>query len=45
MKAEIDMSPKAISRRLEDLRQLYKLALYLRRFSVPGARKPAPKSE
>lgn len=30
----IDMSPAAISRRLEDLRQLYRLGRYLKRFKL-----------
>jgi hypothetical protein len=31
---EVDMSPAAVTRRLEELRQLYRLAQYLKRFKI-----------
>jgi hypothetical protein len=34
------MSPAAITRRLEELRQLYKLMVYLRQFKPVQAPKP-----
>jgi hypothetical protein len=43
----IDMSPAAISRRLEDLRQLYRLGCYLKRFKIvePADFNDRPKTE
>lgn len=34
---EIDMSPAAITQRLEEMRRLYKLMVYLKAFKPAGA--------
>jgi hypothetical protein len=42
-KREPDMSPIALGRRREEMRQLYKLMMYLRRARLVGPVEPAPK--
>ena len=37
----VDMSPRAIAARLDEVRRLYRLVMYLRRFAQP----PASQSE
>lgn len=40
----VDMSPEAIARRLEDVRQLYRLMVATRRFELVGPVVPAKRN-